>query len=154
MPKDKEPLETLTATAEQITKQTQVAMENYFGWLQTTMSAFPWSNTNLNRILLSNATLNVTATFAFVQKLSQARDFQDVVKIQTEFMETQMNLFNEQARILGEIYSKAAADAMKTPFGGSSNTSQRATASRWCLRSAFSLASRLIPFRFIAPSAP
>ena len=118
MAKDKEPFESLTATAEQITKQTQVAMENYFGWLQTTMSAFPWSNTNLNRILLSNATLNVTATFAFVQKLSQARDFQDVVKIQTEFMETQMNLFNEQARILGEIYSKAAADAMKTPFGG------------------------------------
>jgi len=104
-------------TAEQITKQTQGAMENYFGWLQTTMSAFPWSNTNLNRILLSNATQNVTATFAFVQRLSQAQNFQDVVKIQTEFIETQMNSFNEQAKILGEIYSKAAQDAMKTPFG-------------------------------------
>jgi hypothetical protein len=113
MAKDKEPLEAFTAAAAQITKQTQVAMENYFGWLQTTMSAFPWSNTNLNRILLSNATLNITATFAFMQKLSQARDFQDVVKIQTEFMETQMNLFNEQAKILGEIISKATADAMK-----------------------------------------
>ena len=38
-------------TAEQMTKQTQGAMENYFGWLQKTMSAVPWSNTNLNRIL-------------------------------------------------------------------------------------------------------
>jgi Phasin protein len=119
MAKDQDPFQSFTATAAQMTKQTQSAMENYFGWLQTAMLAFPWSNTILNRILLSNAMKNVTATFAFVQKLSQARDFQDVVKIQTEFMETQMKSFNEQAKILGEIYSKAAADAMKTPFGGS-----------------------------------
>jgi hypothetical protein len=114
---DKEPFEALTATeeqtAEQITKQAQGAMENYFDWLQKTMSALPWSNTNLDRILLSYATQNVNATFAFVQKLSQARNFEEVVKIQTEFMETQMNSFNEQAKILGEIYTKAAADAMK-----------------------------------------
>jgi len=116
MAKDKEPVEILTAsaeqTAEQITKQTQ----NYFGWLQKTMSV-PWSNTNLNRILLNEATQSVTATFAFVQKLSQAKNFQDIVKIQTEFMATQMKSFNEQAKILGEIYSKAAEDAMKTPLG-------------------------------------
>ena len=121
MAKDKEPFESLTATAaqtaEQMTKQTQGAMENYFGWLQSTMSALPWSNTNLNRILLSNATQNVTATFAFMHKLSQAKNFQEVVKIQTEFMEKQMNSFNQQAKILGEIYTKAAEDAVKAPFG-------------------------------------
>ena len=120
MAKDREPFEALTATAaqtaEQITKQTQGAMENYFGWLQKTMSTFPWSNTNLNRILLNHATQNVTATFAFMQKLSQVRNFQDVAKIQTEFMQTQMNSFNEQAKILGEIYTKGAEDAMKTQF--------------------------------------
>jgi hypothetical protein len=119
MAKDKEALQSLTGfveqTSEQITKQTQ----DYFGWLQETMSAFPWGNTNLNRILLRNATQNVTATFAFVQKLSQAKNFEDVVKIQTEFMETQMSWFNEQAKVLGEIYTKAAGEAMKTPFGSS-----------------------------------
>jgi hypothetical protein len=121
MAKDKEPFESLTATAtqtvEQMTKKTQGAMDNYFGWLQNSMSTFPWSNTNLNRILLSNATQNVTATFAFVQKLSQAKNFEEVVKIQTKFMEAQMNSFNQQAKILGEIYTKAAEDAMKPPFG-------------------------------------
>ena len=121
MAKDKEPLVAFTATAaqaaEQMKKQTQGAMENYFGWLQKTTSTFPWSNTNLNRILLSNATQNITAIFAFVQKLSQAKNFEEVVKIQTEFMEAQMNSFNEQAKILGEIYTKAAGDAMKTPLG-------------------------------------
>ena len=118
MAKDKEPLEAFTATAaqtaEQMTKQTQGTMENYFSWLQKTMSTFPWSNTNLNRILLSNATQNITATFAFIQKLSNAKNFEEVVKIQTEFMEAQMNSFNEQAKVLSEIYTKAAEDAMKT----------------------------------------
>ncbi len=111
---EKDPLtEIAQQTAEQMTEQTQGAMENYFGWLQKTMSTFPWSDTNLNRILLRNANRNFAATFAFIQKLSQAKNFQDVAKIQTEFMETQMNSFNEQAKVLGEIYAKAAKDAMK-----------------------------------------
>jgi hypothetical protein len=121
MAKDREPFEALTATAaqtaEQITKQTQGAMENYFCWLQTTMSSLPWSNTNLNRILLANATQNVSATLAFMHKLSQAKSFQEVVKIQTKFMKAQMNSFNEQAKVLGEIYTNAAEDAVKSPFG-------------------------------------
>jgi hypothetical protein len=114
---DKEPFDSLTTTAaqtaEQITKQTQSAMENYFGWLQTTTSALPWSNTNLNRILLSNATQNVTATFAFMHKLSQAKSFQEVVKTQTEFMNAQLSSLNDQAKVIGEIYTKAAQDATK-----------------------------------------
>jgi hypothetical protein len=119
MAEDKEPFEALTATeeqtAEQITKQTQGAMENYFGWLQKSMSALPWTNTNLDRILLSYATQNVTATFAFVRKLSQANNFQEVVKIQTEFMNAQLNSFNDQAKIIGEIYTQAATAVAKTP---------------------------------------
>ena len=111
--------ESLTAdeaqTAEQLTEQTQGAMENYFGWLQKTMSTFPWSNTNLNRVLLSNAAQNVTAIFAFVQKLSQAKNFEEIVKLQTQFMGAQMSSFNEQAKILSEIYANAAKDAMKVP---------------------------------------
>jgi hypothetical protein len=113
MAEAKEPSETLTASAVQIADQITKQTQDYFG--SETMPAFPWSNTNLNRILLRNATQNISATVAFAQKLSQARNFQDVVKIQTEFMEKQMNSFNEQAKILGEIYTKAVEDAMKAP---------------------------------------
>ena len=120
MAKDKEPTEALTAmakqTAEQITGRAQEATENYFKWLQTTMSASPWGNTDLNKKLLSYATENVSAAFGFVQRLSQAKNLEDVVKIQTEFMTTQMNSFNEQAKNIGEIYTKTAA-AMRVPFG-------------------------------------
>jgi len=51
-----------------------------------------------------------------VQKLSEAKNFQDVFKIQTEFMSMQLNSFNEQARSVGELYAKAAAHAIKAPF--------------------------------------
>jgi hypothetical protein len=79
------------------------------------MSTLPWSNTNLNRILLSHATQNVTATFAFVHKLSRAKNFQDIIKIQSEFMNAQLNSFNDQAKIIGEIYTIAATAVAKTP---------------------------------------
>ena len=120
MAKDKESSESLTGmakqTAEQITGRTQEAMENYFTWLQTTMPASPWGNTDLNKKLLSYATENISAAFGFLQKLSQAKNMEDLVKIQTEFMSAQMNSFNEQARNIGEIYTRTAA-AMRTPFG-------------------------------------
>ena len=82
MSKDKEPTEALMGmakqTAEQITGRTQEATENYFKWLQTTMSASPWGNTDLNKKLLSYATENVSATFGFLQKFSQAKNMEDV----------------------------------------------------------------------------
>jgi hypothetical protein len=87
-------------TAEQITKQTQGAMENYFSWLQNNMSPSTWASTDLNKKLLSYATENVTAAIAFVQKLSQAKDLQDVVKIQTEFVQMQIETFNKRAKEL------------------------------------------------------
>jgi hypothetical protein len=112
--KEKEPFEALTAT-EQITKQARRATETYFSWLQNAMTVFPWSNTDLNRKLLSHATENVTTTVSFMQKLSQAKNPEEVVKIQTEFMEKQIKSFSEQAKTVGEI-TQAAANAMTNPF--------------------------------------
>jgi hypothetical protein len=58
---------------------------------------------------------NIAATHEFVLKLSQAKDFQDVVRIQNEFMQTQMNAFGEHTKTLGEEVTKATG-AVKTPF--------------------------------------
>ena len=48
---DKEPFESLTGiaqqTADQITQQTKVAMENYLNWFQNAMSASQWGNVDL-----------------------------------------------------------------------------------------------------------
>ena len=120
MAKGKEPSEPLTGiateTAEQIAARTQEAMGNYFSWLQNAMSASPWGNTELTKKLLSYATENTSSALGFVQKLSQAKNFDDVVRIQSDFMTAQLGSFNEQAKNLGEIYTRTAA-AMRTPFG-------------------------------------
>ena len=49
-------------------------------------------------------------------QLSQAKDFQDVLRIQTEFMRTQMQAFAEQATSLAESFTKTAASEIKMPF--------------------------------------
>ena len=89
-------------------------MEDYFSWLQNAMSASPWGSMDLNKKLLSYATENVTAAVTFVHKLSQAKDLQDVVKIQTEFVQMQIETFNKRAKELG------AAVAALTRFDKSS----------------------------------
>ena len=93
-------------------------MGNYFSWLQNAVSASPWGNTELAKTFLGYATENASSAFGFVQKISQAKNFEDVVKIQTEFMTAQFSSFDEQAKNLGEICTRTAAE-MRTPFGPS-----------------------------------
>jgi hypothetical protein len=81
------------------------AMENYFGWLQKTMSASPWGNADLNKKLLQCTTQNISAGFEFMQKLSQAKNLQDVVRLQTEFAQMQFGSCNEWAKNLSAAWS-------------------------------------------------
>jgi hypothetical protein len=98
----------------QIEERGKHAMETYVSWLQNAMSASPWSNPELNKKLMSYTTENVAAAVGLIQKLSQAKNLEDVVKIQTEFMSSQLNSFNEQTKTIVEICTKATQDATKT----------------------------------------
>ncbi len=63
------------------------------------------------------ATENTTAAFAFLNKLNQAKNVEDVVKIQTEFVETQLKVFfNERLK----EFTDAAVAATKTRLDESS----------------------------------
>jgi hypothetical protein len=112
---DKKPLESLPniETEVQIEERTRQAMETYCNWLQNAMSASPWSNVDLNKKLLSYATENVTASVALIQKLSEAKSLEDVVKIQTEFLSKQVGSLNEQTKAMVEMCTKAAQAATK-----------------------------------------
>jgi hypothetical protein len=109
---DKESLPSIE-TEVQIEERTRHAMETYFNWLQNTMSASPWTNVDLNQKLLSYATENVTAAVGLVEKLSRAKNLEDVVKIQTEFVSKQLGSLNEQTKTVMEICTKAAQDMTK-----------------------------------------
>lgn len=123
MATDKEPFQSLTGIAEQLAEHSmekaQGAMKNYFGWLQSAMSAAPWGNTDLNKKLLDYTAENTAAALEFVQKLTRAKNWQEVTIIQTEFMSTQLNSFQEQAKNISDAYTKTVGAATKTPFGTS-----------------------------------
>lgn len=101
-------------TAEEITERTQAAMGNYFSWLRNAIAEPAWANTDLNRKLMSYATESVSAYVEHTRRLSQAKNVEDAVKIQTEFVQAQMELFNQRAKELGGIYAKMVT---ARPFG-------------------------------------
>ena len=109
MTKEQKPTDELSA----IVKQSMEGTEQYFTWLQKSMSGSPWLDADLSKKMMGFAQQNLAASFGFVQKLTQVKDFQDLVRIQTEFMQTQMESFGKQVRDLGEASTKAAASAIK-----------------------------------------
>lgn len=83
------------------------------------MVAMPWTKTDLSQKVMKYAEKNVMTAFGYAQKLSQARDLQEVAQIQTEFFQTQLKLLTEQAKDLGETATKAAGSALKGPASSS-----------------------------------
>ena len=114
MAKDKQPLDALSETGAQAIEQNMEkargAMDNYFSFLPNI-----WGGNDLTEKMKTYTEKNIAAYAEFVGKLSQAKNFQEVFRIQTEFMQTQSNSLTEQARSLGEAYNKATTDATK-PF--------------------------------------
>ena len=121
MAKDKQPFEAFSETAEktvEMQKKTveqnmdkaRGAMDNYFSFLQNI-----WGSNDLTEKMKTYTEKNISASTEYMHKLSQAKSFPEVFQIQTEFMQTQMTRFAEQAKSLGEAYNKAATDATK-PF--------------------------------------
>jgi phasin len=57
---------------------------------------------------------NIATSFDFAQKLVQARNVEDVLKLQADYIKTQMQVLTQQAKELGESTSKVARDATKS----------------------------------------
>src|SRR6516164_2719446 len=106
----KKTVEQVEKTVEQNMEKARGAMDNYFSFLQNI-----WGSNDLTEKMKTYTEKNISASTEYMHKMSQARNFPEVFQIQTEFMQTQMNKFAEQARSLGEAYNKAATDATK-PF--------------------------------------
>jgi hypothetical protein len=113
--KDKQHFEALSEIAEKAVEQNMEkargAMDDYFGFLQSM-----WGSTDLIEKMRTYTEKNISASTEYLHKLSQAKSFPEVFQIQTEFMQTQWNSFTEQARSLGEAYTKAATVLKINPF--------------------------------------
>jgi hypothetical protein len=100
---------------ERTTRRAREAADSYFNFVKEAVSSLPSGVTDLGEKLKSYAETNIVATHEFVLKLSQAKDFQEVARIQSEFMKAQMEAFGEHTKILAGEFTKAATGAIKTP---------------------------------------
>ena len=112
MDKSKTPTQDMSAMMAQGVEQARGAMENYLKFFQNSMSASPWASTELNKKLTGYTQQNVDTTFGFTQELTQAKDLQDLMRIQTEYFHRQLKSLTEQAKDLSETATKAAAGAL------------------------------------------
>lgn len=94
-------------------EQASKAMNDYMQMMQKTLTPPSWPQTQLNEKLRSYAEQNVAAAFKYVDKLTRAKDIQDLVRIQTEFVQGQIETLSKQMQDVGETVSKGAMDPFK-----------------------------------------
>jgi hypothetical protein len=107
-------------TLDQVTDVTRAeirkAVDKNLDLLQKTVSSFPLGDTELGGKAKDFAEKNLSIARDYVYKLIQANNVLDIVPIQSEFIQSQLSLFSEQIKSLGEIYTKAATEMLNTPI--------------------------------------
>jgi phasin len=63
---------------------------------------------NIGEKAMAFAEENVATSFEFAQKVVRAKDIQELTQLQTEFVQTQMSTFVEQASALGQTVAQDA----------------------------------------------
>ena len=115
MTKEKTRGDELSAIGKQTMAHAYSAMDYYFDHLKKTVASAPTGGTEFGEKVKACAEQNISATQEFVRDLSYAKDIQDMLRIQMEFMRLQLEAFGEQAKNLSEAYIKAASGQMTKP---------------------------------------
>ena len=85
------------------------AMDYYFDHLKKTVASAPTGGTEFGEKVKACAEQNISATQEYVRELTYAKDIQDILRIQMEFVRSQLDAFGEQANSLGEAYVNAVS---------------------------------------------
>jgi phasin len=103
--------------AEQSVEQAKKAMDGFLTAAQKTAAALEnQANTaqsgakDVREKVMTFAEQNIANSFEFAQKLVRARDVQEVLALQQEFLTTQMQAMQKQAKDLGTAATKAAGE--------------------------------------------
>jgi phasin len=110
----------MRAFAEKSVDQARQAVDGFLSAVHRTMSAFEGQAEtarkgakDVTEKAMGFAERNIASGFEFTQKLMRARDMQEVLTLQADYIRTQMQVLAEQARELGESTTKAAKEAAK-----------------------------------------
>jgi phasin len=104
--------------AEQSVEQAKKAVDGFLTAAQKTAvtlesqaSTAQSSAKDVGQKVMGFAEQNITNSFEFAQKLVRAKDIQEVMALQQEFLKSQMQAMQAQAKDLGATATKAVMDA-------------------------------------------
>jgi hypothetical protein len=81
-------------------ERSRMAMTNYFQFFEKSMSALPIGANDRTKSFIQDMERNVARSFDLADKIMHSEEFSDVVRIQTEFLETQCQILTEEAKDL------------------------------------------------------
>jgi len=109
----------MRAMAEKSVEQARVAFNTFMTAAHEAVTSFEGQAKaaqagakDFSQKALGYAERNVANTFAFAERLLHAKDSQEFLRLQTEFIQSQMKELAEQAKDLGETTAKIAMKAV------------------------------------------
>jgi phasin len=110
----------IRAVAERSVEQAKLAFTNYIRAAQEAVSTFEQcvkasqvGAQGISKKAMSFAERNVLSAFEFAQKIVQAKDIDELIRMQTEFVRSQIQVLSEQVKDLGETAAKTAKESVK-----------------------------------------
>ena len=103
---------------EQSMQQVRTAINGYLQFFQRGVPSIVMGSSELSNKVFGYAERNVASAFEFAERLVQVRDVHELTKLQTDFIQAQMQAMTEQAKDLSETATKAVTERAKTPTKG------------------------------------
>ena len=103
---------------EQSMERVRTAINGYLQFFQRGVPSNVMGSSELSNKVFGYAEHNVASAFKFAERLVQVRDFQSLITLQMEFIQTQMQAMTEQAKDLSETATKSIMESAKIPTKG------------------------------------
>jgi phasin len=110
----------MQSMAEASFAQARKAFENFLNSAQQTASSIEDRNAavrasakDISSKAIAFAEKNVTASLDYAESLLKAKDLGDVMRLHSEYVQSQMRALTEQASEMGQALSRAAVDATR-----------------------------------------
>ena len=107
--------------AEQSVEQARKAFDGFMSAAQKTATSLEGQASaaqegvqDMRRKAMSFAEKNVSTSFDFAQRLMRAKDIEEITRLQTEFLQSQMQVFAQQAQELGQTATRAAMGTVRS----------------------------------------
>jgi phasin len=105
--------ETSVAQAKQAFEGFMTAAQQAVSRTESQTAAAHAGAIDASRKAMAFASQNMAASFAFAQKLAQARDVEEVMRLQADFLRSQMQNFAEQAQELGASFTQTTSNSRR-----------------------------------------